>query len=300
MSQRYAELGARIASVGQLDSVVAAMRGIAAARALASRKQLAGVNAYAEIVAGAIAQALALLPDKPAEVQGRDEPRLCVLFCAEQGFAGAYSERIFAAAGLDEGSGSARPARPLLLVGRRGLRLAKARGLKIEWSTPMIAQLGMVGALAHRIVYAIHAQMQAAGGSSADIVYAAPSNAAGDGITVQRRSLLPLDRGRFNRSSPATPPLLNLPPSQLLDALASEYLFAELCAAILDSYAAENTMRMLTMAAARDNIVRRLDSLSLEQRLARQDGITAELVELVAGSESALHADRPRPPAGAA
>ena len=282
MSQRYAELSARIASVGQLGSVVAAMRGIAAARAQQSRKQLAGVRAYADIVAAAIAQALALMPSDISQPTTDDAPRLCVLFCAEQGFAGAYSEHIFDAAGID----ASRRA-PLLIVGRRGLRLAQARGLRVDWSAPMVAQLDNVGALANRIVQAIYAQLHTTRSTAADIVYAAPSSGTAGGIAVQRRSLLPLDHRLFQHHNSTAAPLLNLQPAQLLDQLAAEYLFAELSAAILDSYAAENSARMQAMAAARDNIVRRLDTLSLEQRLARQDEITAELVELAAGTEAA-------------
>ena len=89
MSGQDPRLAERIGSVQQLSSVVGAMRGIAAARAQQSRHQLAGIRAYAEIVADAISQALGLLPPGDS-VPSSDShlPQACVMFCTEQGFAG--------------------------------------------------------------------------------------------------------------------------------------------------------------------------------------------------------------------
>lgn len=80
------------------------------------------------------------------------------------------------------------------------------------------------------------------------------------------------------------PPLLNLPAVQLLRQLAGEYLFAQFNEALVHSYAAENLARLQTMTAAREHIRKKLEVLSSQEQQARQSVITAEMIELVAGS----------------
>ena len=53
-----------------------------------------------------------------------------------------------------------------------------------------------------------------------------------------------------------------LPPEQLLAELAEEYVYAELCAEIMLSFAAENEACMRAMIAARTNVARKLDELA--------------------------------------
>jgi len=60
MTERLADINARIDGIGQLKAVVNAMRGIAAARAQQARSQLTAVDSYAATIALAIGRALAL------------------------------------------------------------------------------------------------------------------------------------------------------------------------------------------------------------------------------------------------
>lgn len=154
----------------------------------------------------------------------------------------------------------------------------------------MVSQLDSSGMLADRIAAALLSLAETGALQRVDILHARPLSLSG--FEVLRRQLLPLDFERFRGSPGGTPPLLNLAPQQLLAQLAAEYLFAQLNEAVVHSFAAENAARLQTMSAARDNIARRLDELTLEERLARQEDITAEIVELAAGTE-ALHATAP-------
>ncbi|MDB5828800.1 MAG: ATPase, partial [Variovorax sp.] len=60
MTERLADIDARIDGVRQLGAVVNAMRGVAAARAQQARNQLAAVDSYAQTIAVAIGRALDL------------------------------------------------------------------------------------------------------------------------------------------------------------------------------------------------------------------------------------------------
>jgi hypothetical protein len=98
---------AQIQNMRQLEAVVSAMHGIAASRAQCGRSLLPGIDAYSDVISRAIGQALLLLPadTRPTSTSRavRLGPRLgLVLFCAEQGFAGGFSERILDAAANDD------------------------------------------------------------------------------------------------------------------------------------------------------------------------------------------------------
>ena len=58
MTERLADISARIDGIRQLGSVVNAMKGIAAARASAARTQVSAVDGYAAAIASAMAQVL--------------------------------------------------------------------------------------------------------------------------------------------------------------------------------------------------------------------------------------------------
>ena len=62
MTERLAEISARIEGIRQLGAVVNAMRGMAAARARQARIQLIAVDSYAATIAVAIGRALRVGP----------------------------------------------------------------------------------------------------------------------------------------------------------------------------------------------------------------------------------------------
>jgi F-type H+-transporting ATPase subunit gamma len=64
-------------------------------------------------------------------------------------------------------------------------------------------------------------------------------------------------------------------------------VYADLCAAVMQSYAAENEARMQAMIAARSNVGNKLAELVGTYRSLRQDEITAEIMELSVGTTSA-------------
>ena len=120
--------------------------------------------------------------------------------------------------------------------------------------------------------------------SRLDMLYARSAMAAG--IEVHRRSLLPVDFGRFPRPAETRQALTNLPPSLLLERLTAEYVYTELCRAALLAFEAENEARMLAMAAARTNIQTKLEALRQAERQHRQQKTTAEILELSTGASA--------------
>ncbi|MCF8507021.1 MAG: F0F1 ATP synthase subunit gamma [Caulobacter sp.] len=279
MAGRLADSVAQIENVRQLETVVAAMRGIAASRAQKGRALLAGVDAYSNVVSRAIGQALALQPadGRPAPpVQGA---RSCIiLFCAEQGFAGAFSERVLDAAARDlDGA-------VVLLVGTRGATVARERGLKPAQVTPMATHVEAIPTFANRLAEDLFGYVAAEAIAKVDILFS--RSIAGQGIDIDRHSLLPIDFTRFARPVELLAPMITLGARQLIESLAEEYVYAQLCEAALHAFEAENQARMMAMAAAKTNIETKLTGLVQHQHQLRQDEITTEIIELAAGAEA--------------
>jgi F-type H+-transporting ATPase subunit gamma len=279
MTQRLAEMRVRINSVRQLGSAITALRGIAASHVQQSRGRLAGVRTYSDIIAEAISHALPLLPDAGdgGAAAGR-LPGAVLVFCAELGFAGAFSDELLDVVAWGQ------PGARLLCVGNRGLVRARARGMAVDWSAPMISQVGGVAALAGRIVAALEQRIRERQFARVEMIFRRPGR--GNELETERRQLLPVQLARFGRKAEGQAPLTNLKPTLLLERLAAEYLFAQVSEAILHSFAAENTARLASMAAARENIDRKLETLGLEERMARQGEITDEVIELSAGASA--------------
>ena len=281
MTERLADIGIRIGGIRQLDAVVNAMRGIAAARVQQARGQLAAVDGYAATIAAAIGRALALLPAADPKAARRSGRLALVLFCAEQGFAGAFSERVL------DGAGADLAASELFLIGTRGGAIATERGLAISWKGAMPAHSPGIPKLAGHVAEALYARIGTGEIDRLDAIFS--QGEPGRGPRVERIRMFPFDLTRFPRPSAAAP-FLNLTPSVLLGELTLDYLHALLCKAALHAFAAENEARMEAMAAARGQIERHLVSLRAMERQERQEGITAEILELAAGeAASQLH-----------
>lgn len=275
MTERLADISARIVGTRQLGAVVNAMRGIAAARAQQARGQLVAVDAYAATIAAAIGQAVALIPATRSAATSKSTRRALVLFCAEQGFAGAFSERVFDAVGADLAGSE------LFLIGTRGTAVAAERGIVAHWKSAMPSHSPGIPKLADRVAEALYTRIATGEIDRLEAVFT--DWQSGHGIHVERRVLFPFDMSTFPRPKGNTSPLLHLEPAALLIELTADYVHAQLCNTALHAFAAENEARMEAMAAARNQIERQLSALQATQRLVRQEEITEEIIELAAG-----------------
>ena len=274
MAERLADVARQIDNVRQLEGVVTAMRGIAASRAQRGRAMLPAISAYTNVVSRAIGEALSL--DEPVAGEGgaaRAGNAGLILLCAEQGFAGAFSERILDCVDIFHNA-------TVLIVGTRGVLAAGERGLKSAWTAPMATHADGLAALANQIAEALYGFVASGDVTKVEIIY---SRAGHGGLQSERRLLLPIDYRRFPRANVMLPPLTTLDSDTLITRLAGEYVFAQLCEAITLSFEAENEARMLAMTLARTNVSSRLEELRRRERQLRQDEITNEIIELAAG-----------------
>lgn len=279
MSGKLAEIEARNATARQLDAVIGAMRGIAAARSREAQRRLPGIRSSAATVGAAIGAVLAHGRPEPALQSPQDvRARIVIALCSEQGFVGAFNERI-----LDYVQNrTAHAQSELMLVGTRGELLANERHCAVVWNSPAASHADDVLSLAGRITDALYQRLATRAIDSVSLVHALPGGAL-SGEVVEHQ-LIPFDFSRFNAHERSLLPLLNLPVERLLAGLVESYVFVEICEALMLSFAAENEARMRAMLAARANVRDRLDELTQSYRRVRQDEITDDIVELAAGA----------------
>jgi F-type H+-transporting ATPase subunit gamma len=278
MTERLSEIVTQIHNVRQLNAVVTAMRGIAVSRAQRGRSLLAAIESYTAIISRAIGEALTVLPaDMVAAPERQGTKRGLIIFCAEQGFAGAFSERVLDAAGVDlHGAVN-------LVVGTRGRAVASERGLTPDWSQAMTTRVDGIANFADRLVEALYGYLVKQAIAKVDILY---SRSISGSIRIDRHSLLPIDFTRFAPPERKEPPLIALAPGVLLEQLAAEYIYAQLCEAAMHAFVAENDARMTAMVAAKNNTEAKLAALQQRERQLRQQEITTEIIELAAGTEA--------------
>ncbi len=82
--------------------------------------------------------------------------------------------------------------------------------------------------------------------------------------------------------------LMNYEPNEdeVLSAIIPKYMSSLIYGALLEAVASENGARMTAMDSATSNAEEMIDSLSLQYNRARQDSITQELTEIIAGANA--------------
>jgi F-type H+-transporting ATPase subunit gamma len=262
-----ADLNSRIGGIRQLGSVVRAMTGIAGARARTARAQIEAVEGYAASLAEAMGQATAGISGEEATPIAR--PAL-VVFCAEQGFVGGFSERVLDT--LDKDPAGA----DLFLIGSRGAAIAASRGLVPVWSAAMPSRSASLPKFADQVLAAVFAQGDLRAVSVVHTIWT-----RGQGL-VQRHALFPLKPE--DQMPEAAPPLRNLPAGDLATSLGLDRLHASVTRAALHAFVAENEARMAAMAAASRQIEEELGVLEALARRMRQEAITSEIIEIASGA----------------
>lgn len=270
MTERLADIAARIDGIQQLGSVVNAMKGIAAARARMARAEVEAVESYARSIAAAMAQVLDDTAGPHSTIPTGKTGLL--VFAAEQGFAGAFSEKVLDSIDDDHAA--------LFLIGTRGLSVAAARGITPKWTGAMPSHTAGIPKLAEAITKAIYQAVADGQITRLDVVFTVWLS----GRAVRsRHTLFPIDPATLPARTGQLP-LMQLSRATLIDSLGRDYFHAQVCKSALHAFAAENEARMVAMSSAASQIARELETFQASLRRVRQEAITAEIIELGTGT----------------
>jgi F-type H+-transporting ATPase subunit gamma len=267
--EQLARIEARLESLTELGNLVGALRSLAASRVREAQEALSGTRAFCAIVERAIAE-LAPIGAWP-ERQEAEAKNLLLVITSQNGFAGGFNERL-----IDLAVAEWRETERLVVVGRRGEIALSERGVKPDQAYAMTSRSRGVTQLARRI------SSRLVSVASARIVHA--HYMGGAGYSPRVRQVLPLPCS--NEASDGDVPLHHLPADRLMEALRWEFLFAEVADALMDSLASENAARLRTMDAASRNIDDKLDRLERQALVARQEEMTADMLDVVTGAEA--------------
>ena len=110
-----------------------------------------------------------------------------------------------------------------------------------------------------------------------------------DGDRVAARHILPLHKRSGSMTwEGRSLPMINVPDQELFSTLFREYLYISVYGGIVQSLAAENSSRLAAMQVAEKNIIEHVEVLESQYRTTRQGAITGELLDIVAGVEAVV------------
>lgn len=277
------EIAIRISSLADLLEIVAAIRAMAASQMQQALRSLEPIRSYSDTIRATLADAAQLLPLSPAERIVRPTGKSAiVVFSAEHGLCGGFNEQpLRTAASAIEQSAE----KPLLIVaGSRGAQICLERGLSADRVLPMATHCSGVTAAARRIADELYRRFSRGEVSTVEVIYA--QHRGNPAAPVTRERLLPIDPTLSEPRSSRMPPLTNLEPRRLFEDIAGEYFFATLENAAMQSFFSENSTRFRTMEAAHQNIQNKSKELTRLARRLRQEDVTTEILDLIAGSEA--------------
>jgi F-type H+-transporting ATPase subunit gamma len=277
------ETATRITSLNELLEIVSAIRAMAASQMQQALRSLEAISGYSKQIREALSEAATLLP--PAgTIEAAERPKKSglVVFCAEHGLCGSFNEHPLREA--ERASAASDGGLVLIVVGTRGAQICRERGISPDLILPMATHCAGVTAAARGIAAELYRMFSERRIAGVDVVYA--EYAGAQLPRIERRRLLPLEVPAVQESSAQLLPIINLRPRRLFDEIVSEYFFATLENAAMQSFFSENSTRFRTMEAAHQNIQNKSSELTkLMQRL-RQDSVTTEILDLISGSEA--------------
>ena len=279
----------RIRTVEATKKITRAMELIAASQMGRARARLAGTRPYVEGLEQVLAAA-ASDATQAARILGTPENvsnSLLVVVVGDRGLSGAYNSSVLRAAErlITSPEASGRTYR-LVTVGRKAVGFFRYRGRQISRSFTQMSDRPSFED-ARQVAKELVAPFLS---GEIDLVEILSTRfiSAGSQV-VERRQILPLvSAAREGDDQPAPSGFYDFEPSpeELLELLVPQYTEVFIYQALLEASASEHTARQRAMAAATENAEDLITNLSRIMNRARQDAITAEIMEIVSGAEA--------------
>jgi F-type H+-transporting ATPase subunit gamma len=214
-----------------------------------------------------------------------------ILFGSDHGLCGSFNERILERHGeMPRRRGFERRRRRHAVVGLRLAALLTAAGDAGERSFRLPLAVEGVTRLIQELMLLI--EEWRFGPEPPDQILLVHHRVVGAARSeLVERQLLPLERARLQRFweqpwDSAARPMLFGDEGELFRTIVRELLTVSLHRAVIESLASEHAARLAAMHAAERNLEDRLGDLTLAYRQERQNAITSELLDVVAGFEA--------------
>lgn len=280
----------KVEATEDLQSVVRTMKALAAVNIRQYEQAVTALAAYRRTVELALRVVLRHARGRRhTQARGAQTAALLVVG-SDQGMCGQFNEEIADHAQRVLSRADAGPQHWLILaVGEKASVALEAREQPVALRRHLPGSANMITATV-RGVLAVVEQWQRQHGSLQQVVLTY-NRYDQHGFMPHDQVLLPIDQPWLDRLREQPWPTRSVPmfyadPARLLSQLVRQYLFIQLYGALAESMAAENATRLRAMQSAEKNVDERLDELNTRYNRQRQNSITAELLDVISGSEA--------------
>lgn len=281
----------KVESTEDLQSVVRTMKALAAVNIRQYEEAADALGDYRRAIELGLRVVLGHARPRRARTLDREHVGAAIVIGSDQGMCGQFNED---AARHAEGRLSKTTREDvqewrILAVGERLTASLASHERSITATRNVPGSAGAITAHVRAILATIE-QWQAEIGDLRQVVLIYNDYEQQDATPVDRR-VLPIDEDWLHQVQDTPWPTRVLPMFRtsadvLLSHLVRQYLFAALYGALANSLAAENSTRLRAMQSAEKNVDERLDELTTRYNRQRQNSITAELLDVISGSEA--------------
>jgi len=289
VSNTAASLRGKIASAGDLESVVRTMKAMAASSIGQYENAVRSLDDYDRTVQLGLAACFRQkLPLVAQSAKGRDDSAIAaVVFGSDQGLVGQFNDLLvdFVIDSLGKLAGK----KIVWAVGERIQSRLSESELGDSPGFPLPNSISAITGLVGQVLLEMETRRERGEIGQVYLFHNRPKSGAIYEPVSQR--LLPLDSGWQSKLAERKWPSNNLPEvmsvgEQTLLAFVREYLFVSLFRACAESLASENASRLVAMQRAEKNIGELLEGLSRDFHRLRQSAIDEELFDVVSGFEA--------------
>lgn len=283
-------LGKRIATTGDLQSIVRTMKSLSAVSIRQYERAVVALTGYNRTIELGLQVLLREAPLPDAAPEQPDLPTAAIVFGSDHGLCGRFNEQIsgFARSEMQMRVSLAK-GRAYLAVGFQAAARLEAMDERIDECFYLPGSANGLTATAHGILLKIDAWQTDRGIGQVLLFHNERSSDATASPVMVR--LLPLDvgwlRGLSSRRWPSRVlPTHTMQSQALFSSLIREHLFVSIFHAGAESMASEHATRLASMQAAERNIQEHLEEMRGAYRRRRQQAITEELLDVIAGFET--------------
>ena len=283
-------LSKRISTTSDLKSIVRTMKSLSAVSIRQYERAAAALRDYSRATELGLQVLLREAPLTSIEQREPDGPTAAIVFGTDHGLCGRFNEQIvrFAQAEMARRSIAAGDG-PCLVVGVQAASRLKAAGQRIDDVYLLPGSAGGLTGMSQTILLKIDEWRATRAVTRVLLFHNARSpEAVTAPVCLQ---LLPLDPDWLRRLAARRWPSHVLPAytmdrQELFTSLIRDHLFVSISRAGAESMASEHATRLASMQAAERNIEEHLEEMNGAFRRRRQQDITEELLDIVAGFET--------------
>ncbi|HSB06347.1 MAG TPA: ATP synthase F1 subunit gamma [Thermodesulfobacteriota bacterium] len=286
------EIKRRIRSVISIQQITRAMQMIAVSRLKKAEDRLRSARPFAEKIQEFMETLAPSLTSIRHPLLIKREVRSIglVLITSDKGLCGGYNANVLNQARHFIEKHSDKTVR-LILIGRKGYDSYRRKSFPIDYTLLQISKEITLQEV-REITGVIIKGFEEARYDEVDLLYTRYYSIVN--TKPMTLKLLPLERSEVLKTGGAMmgEPLFEPEPEEIMAQLLPRYLEAQIYSGLVESVAAEQGARMVSMKSATENAEEMISSLTLSYNKARQASITKELLEVTSGAEALRFAQK--------